>query len=180
MNYKKIIGWIIAGAIVGLAVYAVPLLIPEDSWRTIAFGAIAFAIAGGAIGYIAELVDHLKKTPVAGPCGDDSALSTIRTIAYAMLAAFCIALVLIYATAISDLKLTAWFELFKSDFLLLGGTVTTVVGYYFGNRSAEQTQKATTNVIEQVKDDIAKKTHLNGGEIETEGDGLNNDLEPSP
>jgi hypothetical protein len=33
----------------------------------------------------------------------------------------------------------AWVELFKSGFLLLGGGLTTVIGYYFG---AKETQKA--------------------------------------
>ena len=31
-----------------------------------------------------------------------------------------------------------WFELFKSGFLILGGGLTTVIGYYFGSRGTDE------------------------------------------
>lgn len=35
----------------------------------------------------------------------------------------------------------AWLELFKSGFLILGGGLTTIIGYYFGSRGAQEAQK---------------------------------------
>ena len=40
--------------------------------------------------------------------------------------------------ALSDDGERGWIEIFKSGFLLLGGGLTTVIGYYFGTRSYEQ------------------------------------------
>jgi len=42
---------------------------------------------------------------------------------------------------------SAWLELFKSGFLILGGMVTTVIGYYFGHRTAEEAQDQAAHAI---------------------------------
>jgi hypothetical protein len=41
-----------------------------------------------------------------------------------------------------------WFDLFKSGFLLLGGGLTTVIGYYFGSRSAQDAEASASLAIQ--------------------------------
>lgn len=33
-----------------------------------------------------------------------------------------------------------WFELFKSGFFILGGSLTTIIGYYFGSRGVQEAE----------------------------------------
>lgn len=57
----------------------------------------------------------------------------------------------LYGTALATIGVVAawrnsaeWIDLFKSGFLILGGSLTTVVGYYFGSRGV---QDAEANAI---------------------------------
>lgn len=80
-----------------------------------------------------------------------------NVIAYVILGVFCTFLLVIliksynlYSTIESNadpnLKYAEkWLSLFKDGFLLLGGALTTLIGYYFGNKNSE----AALNAAEQ-------------------------------
>jgi len=77
---------------------------------------------------------------------------TSKYIAYALLGLYALALVLIgIVAALKDDPQVSqvWFDLFKSGFLILGGGLTTIIGYYFGSRG---TQEAETRVATALKD----------------------------
>jgi hypothetical protein len=42
-----------------------------------------------------------------------------------------------------------WIDVYKSGFLLLGGGVTTAVGYFFSSGNQEETQKRTVEAIKE-------------------------------
>lgn len=77
-----------------------------------------------------------------------------RMITYVVLGAFIFFLFLMLLKAIfsfgqegEELVGTEWLDLFKDGFLILGGVLTTLIGYYFGNRGSESALKQ----IEEVK-----------------------------
>jgi hypothetical protein len=45
-----------------------------------------------------------------------------------------------------------WLDLFKSGFLLLGGGLTTVIGYYFGSRETARAAEAATEAAASARD----------------------------
>ncbi len=66
-----------------------------------------------------------------------------RSIALFLLASYVVLLALTgIVAAFRPLSDTAWVELFKSGFLLLGGGLTTVIGYYFGARETQEAVKS--------------------------------------
>lgn len=70
-------------------------------------------------------------------------------IAYVVLAVFCIFLLIILINALFMFSTgnwnnpekmeyaQTWLSLFKDGFLLLGGALTTLIGYYFGTKGSE-------------------------------------------
>lgn len=77
-----------------------------------------------------------------------------RMITYIVLGAFIFFLFLMLLKAIfsfgqvgKELVGKEWLDLFKDGFLILGGVLTTLIGYYFGNRGSESALKQ----IEEVK-----------------------------
>jgi hypothetical protein len=77
-------------------------------------------------------------------------------IAVGQLALFATSLLLAaIAAAFSDPTLAEkWLEIFKSGFLLLGGGLTTITGYYFGSR---QTRQAVSQGAEMDKQAMASR-----------------------
>jgi hypothetical protein len=68
---------------------------------------------------------------------------TTRIIAFALLALYALALLLIgiVAAAKKDPESSQiWFDLFKSGFLIMGGGLTTVIGYYFGSQGIQEAE----------------------------------------
>lgn len=67
---------------------------------------------------------------------------TTKRIAYILLGLYGICLVAVAVAAFSEAPSDdrVWFELFKSGFLLLGGALTTVIGYYFGSRGVQEAE----------------------------------------
>jgi hypothetical protein len=76
---------------------------------------------------------------------------TTKRIAYVLLGLYGICLIAVAVAAFSESPSSnrVWFDLFKSGFLLLGGALTTVIGYYFGSRG---TQEAETTAGIALKD----------------------------
>lgn len=67
---------------------------------------------------------------------------TARNIAYALIAIYGLTLVSIGIIAATKAGTDAdvWVELLKSGFLILGGGLTTIIGYYFGSRGVQEAQ----------------------------------------
>lgn len=69
---------------------------------------------------------------------------TTNTIAFIVLIVFCLFLliILIKSTLACDAENAncnePWLALFKDGFLLLGGALTTLIGYYFGSKGSDQ------------------------------------------
>jgi hypothetical protein len=77
---------------------------------------------------------------------------TSRHIAYIFLGLYAVTLLFIGIVAAikhppSD---QVWFDLLKSGFLILGGGLTTVIGYYFGNRGIQEAEVRVVNALEEV------------------------------
>ncbi len=68
--------------------------------------------------------------------------ATAKILAYSLVALYSIALSFIGVVAAFQPSNdgNAWLELFKSGFLVLGGSLTTIIGYYFGSRGVEKAQ----------------------------------------
>ena len=69
-------------------------------------------------------------------------IQTTTTISYIILFVFCGLVLLIYFHITSDSKIIddegkLWFDLFKYGFVILGGALTTLIGYYFGKRGSD-------------------------------------------
>ena len=70
--------------------------------------------------------------------------TTARRLAYSLVIVYSAALLFtggVAAYKSSEQDNQAWLDLFKSGFLVLGGGLTTVIGYYFGSRGVEEAQK---------------------------------------
>jgi hypothetical protein len=67
---------------------------------------------------------------------------TTKRIAYILLGLYGICLMAVAVAAFIEGSSgdRVWFELFKSGFLLLGGALTTVIGYYFGSRGVQEAE----------------------------------------
>ncbi|UCE60721.1 MAG: hypothetical protein JSU63_03015 [Phycisphaerales bacterium] len=81
-------------------------------------------------------------TPInSKPLVSFAALTT-RNIAYVLLALYGVALLFVGVTAALRGGDRVWIELFKSGFLILGGGLTSVIGYYFGSRGTQEAEAA--------------------------------------
>lgn len=76
---------------------------------------------------------------------------TSKHIAYTLLTLYALALTLIgIVAAIKDPPSDqVWFDLFKSGFLILGGGLTTVVGYYFGSRGIQEAEDRVAIALQE-------------------------------
>ena len=87
---------------------------------------------------------------------------TSRHIAYIFLGLYAVTLLFIGIVAAikpppSD---QVWFDLLKSGFLILGGGLTTVIGYYFGNRGIQEAEERVVNAKKEantVKEEVEKE-----------------------
>jgi len=80
--------------------------------------------------------------------------STARYLAYSFVAIYAAILLLIgIVAAIYERSQTSgdhpWLDLLKSGFLLLGGGLTTIIGYYFGSQGVEDAQRVADIAKEQ-------------------------------
>ena len=77
---------------------------------------------------------------------DSQTAKTARNLAYSLIAIYALGLVFSAIAAFySKENSKLWLELFKSGFLLLGGGLTTIIGYYFGSRGVEEAQEVAQN-----------------------------------
>lgn len=86
--------------------------------------------------------------------------STSRNLAFMLLGAFTLGIIFAGygAYQFQDNADGAWLDIFKSGFLILGGSLSSVIGYYFGSResqAAEQSVKASQATIKQMQDELA-------------------------
>jgi uncharacterized membrane protein len=87
---------------------------------------------------------------------------TSRHIAYIFLGLYGITLLFIgIIAAIKPLPSgQVWLDLLKSGFLILGGGLTTVIGYYFGARGIQEADERVVNALEEVntlKEEVEKE-----------------------
>lgn len=76
-------------------------------------------------------------------------------LAFVILGAYCGALVwvLSIAAAAGTANADKWIDVFKSGFLLLGGGVTTLIGYYFATKgTADTATRVAETVIRTMKE----------------------------
>lgn len=79
---------------------------------------------------------------------------TSKHIAYALLASYTLALMLIgivaafFKTSPND---EVWLDLFKSGFLILGGGLTTIIGYYFGSRGVQEAEQRGAIALQEAQ-----------------------------
>lgn len=78
---------------------------------------------------------------------------TARNIAYGMIGIYGGMLVIIGIVAAikSGEESQMWVELLKSGFLLLGGGLTTIIGYYFGSRGVQEAQDVAEKAREELE-----------------------------
>ena len=94
---------------------------------------------------------------------------TSKQIAFMLLAMYAIYLTGVLIGALTEASTNGmWFDLFKSGFLLLGGALTTIIGYYFGSRGVQEAEaKAATALHEAEKArEEAEKERRRASEIE--------------
>ncbi|UCC53634.1 MAG: hypothetical protein JSV68_06595 [Anaerolineaceae bacterium] len=87
--------------------------------------------------------------------GQNQELKTTRNIAYALLISYGASLILIGIVAAfftkSPEEAEDWLDLFKSGFLILGGGLTTVIGYYFGSRGAQAAEERSAQAVQEAQ-----------------------------
>ena len=76
---------------------------------------------------------------------------TSRHIAFALIGLFALSFLIIGYNASKGTDNNSWMELFKSGFLLLGGGLTSVIGYYFGSRGTQEAERNTELAREQIE-----------------------------
>lgn len=99
-----------------------------------------------------------------------------KNIAFFLLSLYGVSLIAVFVTAVfkSGEDSKSWLDLFKSGFLLLGGALTTIIGYYFGSRGVQEAQATATLAIREA--DKAKE------QVKTErikGEAVNEELRPT-
>jgi hypothetical protein len=85
---------------------------------------------------------------------DNHLAQTSRYIAYSLLGTFslCLFLMMFFSYNSQENERKEWFGLLRDGFILLGGTLSTVIGYYFGSRSTQEANaRAQMASIEAVK-----------------------------
>lgn len=86
---------------------------------------------------------------------------TTKRIAFILIGIYGVALVIIGVTAAVKPapENQTWVELLKSGFLILGGGLTTVIGYYFGSRGVQEAQTSAQQArieAEKAKEETQK------------------------
>ncbi|MDT5062787.1 MAG: hypothetical protein QOH63_3246 [Acidobacteriota bacterium] len=74
---------------------------------------------------------------------------TAKTVAILLLVFYGGSLGAIALAAYKEQNPGAWFDLFKSGFLLLGGALTTVIGYYFGSRGVQAAERSAAFAVQE-------------------------------
>ena len=89
--------------------------------------------------------------------------STTNIIAYVILGVFSIFLIIILFNSINLYNTQPqnaakikhaekWLDLFKDGFLLMGGALTTLIGYYFGNKGSQAALETAENYNKEAKE----------------------------
>ena len=105
---------------------------------------------------------------------------TTNAIAYIVLFVFSIFLsIILYKAATlftDDGKMTdsgqKWLEIFNNGFLLLGGALTTLIGYYFGNKGSEIAQSNAEKLLKEAEDKLKRLEQEAPTEEETDVSGM--------
>jgi hypothetical protein len=84
---------------------------------------------------------------------EDHIARTSKNIAYALLVSYAVALILIGIVAAFKPSGDgdAWLDLFKSGFLILGGGLTMVIGYYFGSRGTQAAEERGALALQEAQ-----------------------------
>ena len=82
---------------------------------------------------------------------------TTRNIAFYLLGLFGLFLIiLLILHFIDDDNIqngkNIWFDLFRSGFLFLSGALTTIIGYYFGNKNVAEAEKQAVESRQRVEE----------------------------
>ncbi len=80
---------------------------------------------------------------------------TTQRIAYILITLYGVALISIGIGAYLN-KDPDWLDLFKSGFLILGGGLSTVIGYYFGSRGTQMAEAGAEQVKKEAASSVAE------------------------
>ena len=96
------------------------------------------------------------------PVNESHTARISRTIAFLLIGIYGVSLAIIGIVAAlkSSPGDEPWLELFKSGFLILGGGLTTVVGYYFGSRGVQEAQTSADEARKGREEEEAKRKKL--------------------
>ena len=108
-----------------------------------------------------------KRNAVGGKSKQSQESSTARTarrIALLLVGVYATALLFIWIMALVMVLKTGessqWYDLFKSGFLILGGGLTSIIGYYFGSRGIQEAEEKLAKKIEELEDSRAIQKNL--------------------
>ena len=100
---------------------------------------------------------------------EDAGTRSARHIAYILIGLYGVLLagvgcVAAFRTAATN---SEWLDLFKSGFLILGGGLTTVLGYYFGSRGTQQAEESAQSARAEARSamDAARAEEARAEEI---------------
>ena len=104
---------------------------------------------------------------VSAPAKETPTARTSKHIAFWLLALYSGSLLAIGVFAgileLAGRGSAGWFDLLKSGFLILGGSLSTVVGYYFGSRgiqeaeaNAQEAERRTKAAVAELADQISE------------------------
>ena len=107
---------------------------------------------------------------------------TTKNIAYALIGIYGCGLLGIGAVAaileLLGLASGTWFELLKSGFLILGGALSTVIGYFFGSRGIQEAEANAMHAEERAQvaekeldNERTERRRLQEAEAPTSGEG---------
>lgn len=95
---------------------------------------------------------------------------TTKCIAFLLLGLYAASLLLVLLAAIiieDPSSNRVWFDLFKNGFLLLGGALTTVIGYYFGSRGIQEAEMSAS-IAQQEAERRAREAERARADLEKE------------
>lgn len=87
-----------------------------------------------------------------------------RNITYSVLGSFIFLLLILLFHAMTvkkNLDSSPWIELFRDGFLILSGILTTLIGYYFGNRNSDLAQEQIQNLTKKNQRILSELSSLN-------------------
>ena len=96
------------------------------------------------------------------PNREHSIATTMRIIAYSLIGIYGSALLLIGIVAAFKKgdDGNTWVQLLKSGFLILGGALTTITGYYFGSRGTQEAQNIAESAREELEENQKEFTEF--------------------